>query len=276
MSLYNKTQKKVSRKIKKIKNLKSEAKTEKLSFDNAKMISGFSKLTSKFEDRERIAIKLIRAGNPFSSLGINENNYTTFKIIFAFISAALMLKGNSVSIAILYGAAAYAIIEWFVYRKTKKRHQLIDDELDLLVSSTVDLFEQGYNEVEIFTLLAERIDNDNPLYTELIRAKIKIGSNTVYTDMASILNEFQDRIGMENIDNYCLALKQHGEAGKAKRMLKKQLELIRSEGGQKKKRETQYRANLNSVAIALLVVCIMLIILVPLVIMALDSAIFKI
>lgn len=272
LEAYKKAHIKFSKKLKKIKN---ETRVDKNENSEVKIFNIFSKITEKFDDRESIKLKLIRAGDPLGWLGVNEDNYTSFKIIFSLIIAVLMKQNKTLFGAVLYGVVAYCLVDWYVSRKKKKRHQLIDQELDALVSSTVDFLEQGFSQSEIFSILADRIDNENPLYMELKRAQVKIDSNSVYKDINEILNDFQDRIGMEEIDNYCLALKQQEEAGKAKRMLKKQLDLIRSENNQKKKRETQHRSNLNSIAIGIFVICIVIIILVPMGITVLQSPLIK-
>lgn len=272
--IQGKINKKLSKKIKKIKNEKIAEKEEVK--ETNKIFTLFSRLTENFEDRDKIRLKLLRAGDPFKRFGINENNYTSFKIIFTLAITLLIARGKSIQVGIIYGAFAYYLLGWYVRAKTRKRHELIETELDSLVSATVDMLEQGYNISEVFSIIAERIDKNNPLYEELIRAKIKIGTNMAYVDMVSILNEFQNNIGMEEIDNYCMALKQHEESGKAKRMLRKQLELLRSEGNNRKKRETRLRANYNSIGMALMVICITIVILVPLIITALESSIFHI
>lgn len=232
-------------------------------------------LINKFTDKERIRLKLIRSGEVLSKIGINEENYTAAKILFSIVVTLLMKKGETWGYAILYGVMTYIFIEWYLSRKIKKRHAEINGELDTLVSSTIDFLEQGFSESEIFSLLMERVEKNNPLYREIARVNVRIGSKTVNMNISKILDEFQERIGMEEIDNYCLALKQYEVAGKAIRMLRKQLELIRSEGNQKKKRETQVRANGNSIATAIFVICIIIFIMTPMIISALNSPLLK-
>lgn len=175
----------------------------------------------------------------------------------------------------LYAATAYALIEWYVHKKKKKRHNEIKKELDTLTSTTIECLEQGFNQGEIFAILVNRIDKKNPLNQEITRVKVKIGVNTVRTDIDDILDEFENRIGMEEISNYCLALKQYEIAGKAVKMLRKQLDLIRSEENFRQKRETQYKANLNSVAVVIYVICTMIVLVVPMIVILMQNAIFK-
>lgn len=273
--MFNRFIKKTSSKIKNIKNIDRRRVVNKKRA-SGKMFSLFSKLTEKIDDREKIRIKLFQAGEPFKEIGINENNYTSAKILFSLFTLLMMKNGEPTWIKpIVFAIIAWGLIEWYVYRKKKKRHKEIEIELDSLISNTILFLEQGFNQSELLTMLSQRIKSGNPLHTEIVRAKIKIASNKVNTNINDILKEFMERIGMEEIDNYCLALMQYDESGKAIRILKKQLELIRNQENQKQQRQTQRKAQINSISIALLVINVILIIVIPMIIVILNNPIFK-
>lgn len=242
----------------------------------SKIVNLLNPITGRFEDKEKIKLKLIRAGKPFSNLGITENNFTSFKWCFVIVIVLMMKNGNdSWNTAIMYGAMSYFMIEAVIRGRTRKRKSEIENEIDTLTAVTIDCLEQGLNEGEIFSVLANKINKENPLYEEILNAEVKIGLNTMKTNIGSILEEFQLRIDMEEIDNYCLALKHHELAGKAVRMLRKQLELLRSKEILRQKRETQHKANLNSLSTIIFVVACTILIMVPLILLAAQNDIFK-
>ncbi|EOD01418.1 hypothetical protein [Caldisalinibacter kiritimatiensis] len=139
------------------------------------MFSIFSKITEKLDDREKIKLKLFQAGEQFKDLGINENNYTSAKILFSLFALLMMKKAETSWMKpIIFAVMAWVLIEWYVYRKKKKRHKEIETELDSLIASTILFLEQGFNQSELFTMLSHRIKSDNPLHIEIVRAKIKI------------------------------------------------------------------------------------------------------
>lgn len=262
---------------KKVKKIKKDDVPKVKSNNNLmlKLFDFISSFTSRFDNKKSISLKFIRAGSPFQWMGITEKNYTSFKwaatiLVFFLVKDSKTSWGES----ILYAAWIHFFVEYAIYYKKKQRHKEIEQELDILISTTIECLEQGQTQVETFNILLNRIDKNNPLYEELLRVKLKIGIGTLDVKLDDVLTEMQDRIGMEEIDNYCLALKQYEIAGKAIKMLKKQLELRRSRTNFKQKRETQYKANLNSLATIILVACIVILVIVPMLIVVMQNPIF--
>lgn len=251
-------------KVRKIKGSKIKKRSSNVIFGSA--IGVLNPLLKAMFNTEKVKYKLIRSGGTLKHLGINEDNFFSFEVIYASIAAAVMIfTGSSLVDIILYTGAAVAVIEYLVYTNTRTRKNKILKELPVLLEKTIDMMEQGSDLRDLFIRLPMKLA-DGPLKDEVIRVKGRLSYMKLNTTIESELNEFSKRIGLEDIDNYVLALMQHEISGRVTRILRKQYELIKVTKNNQKKRQTVARERLSSVASIMVVVSTLLMILVPLIV----------
>lgn len=221
----------------------------------------------KIGDTNKIRMKLVRGGNPLKEFGLNEYNYYYWKIGFAIMGASSVLmkksdEGDTLSVVnlVFMFIFGFILIDIYTNMKIRKRQKEIKEVLDKFMSITIDGLQMGQVPTEIMGTALKKIPKTNPLWVEIkiLNTKLRKGN------MKGALTDFRERIDMEEIDNYCSSLMQYEIGGRAVTMMKKQLDLIYTLKDNKKKRETQTKSNLSSVAGALVVVALLIIILIPL------------
>lgn len=212
-----------------------------------------------FGDSEKIRLKLTQAGNPFSNFGLDEYSYHTYKVVIAALSALSAMKDGWMAMA-GYFLMGYVILDVYIRMKKKRRHKQIKAVLGPLLTITIDGLQSGQTPMEVTTTALKKIPKDNALWVELKILNMKLLKGNLKT----ALDEFRERIDLEEIDNYCFSLLQYEIGGRAVTMLKMQLDLIHTLKSNRDKRDTQNKAQLSSVAVALLVVVLLMIILLPL------------
>ncbi len=255
---------KTNSKVKKIKGSKEKKRSSNVIFGSA--IGVLNPLLNALFDTEKVKYKLIRSGGTLKHLGINEDNFFSFEVIYASITAAIMIfTGNSLVDIILYTCAAVALIEYLVYANTRSRKNKILTELPILLEKTIDMMEQGSDIRDLFIRLPLKLA-DGPLKDEVVRVKGRLSFMKLNTTIEAELNEFSKRIGLEDIDNYVLALMQHEISGRVTRILRKQYDLIKVTKNNQKKRQTVAREKMSSVASIMVVISTLLMILVPLIV----------
>lgn len=243
--------------------LQKDAKVKKMKYDDFKRLGVRNKKRKPIGigDPEKIRLNLAQAGNPLSSIGLDEYSYYPFKIIFASLSAASAI-GNGFLNILIYSIMGFFVIDVYIRMKKKKRHRSIKAVLGQLITVTIDGLQSGQTPMEITTSINKINKNNktNPLWLEI---KL-LNMNLLKGNLAASLDEFRRRIDLEEIDNYCFSLLQYEIGGRAVTMLKLQLDLIQTLKANREKRETQAKGNLSSVAVALLVVALLMLILLPL------------
>lgn len=255
---------KTNSKVKKIKGSKEKKRSSNIIFGSA--IGVLNPLLNALFDTEKVKYKLIRSGGTLKHLGINEDNFFSFEVIYASITAAIMIfTGNSLVDIILYTCAAVALIEYLVFANTRSRKNKILTELPILLEKTIDMMEQGSDIRDLFIRLPLKLA-DGPLKDEVVRVKGRLSFMKLNTTIEAELNEFSKRIGLEDIDNYVLALMQHEISGRVTRILRKQYDLIKVTKNNQKKRQTVAREKMSSVASIMVVISTLLMILVPLIV----------
>lgn len=251
-------------KIKKLKGKINNSKKSSAIFGSA--IGVLNPLLKGMFNTERIKYKLIRSGGTLKHLGINEENFFSFEVIYAGITAAIMIiSGSSVVDIVLYTGLAIALIEFLVYANTRTRQNKIIKELPILLERTIDMMEMGADVRQVFIRLPTSLA-DGPLKEEVKRVKGRLSYMKLNTTLEAELNEFSKRIGLEDIDNYVLALMQHEISGRVTRTLRKQYELLKVTKNNRKKRQTVARERLSSVASIMVVISTLLMILVPIIV----------
>jgi len=212
----------------------------------------------KIGDSEKIRLKLAQAGNPLRKFGLNEYRYYIFKVFLAIFSG-LAFVDEGLAKSIMFTVWGYFILDILIKSRKKSRHDKIKKVLGTLIAVTIDGLQSGQTPMEITSTLLKKIPKENPLWSELKILNMKLLKGNIKTP----LDEFRERIDLEEIDNYCFSFLQYEIGGRAVTMLKLQLELINTLKANREKRETQTRANLSSVAVAILVVVLLIIVLMP-------------
>lgn len=262
-----------NRKVRKIKGREKGGKPDSgniiISLANA-----IEPLVSNFYNKDNIRYKLIRSGGTFSHFGINESNFVSFEVLFAAVIATIMiLTESSILEVVAYPAGAIIFLEWIVKMNTKSRHEKIKKELIPLIANTKEYIEQGMDVKDIFVLLPNKV-KEGPLRDELVALRTRIGLMKLDHSMEHEILEMAKRIGLEEIDNYVLALTQNEITGRVTRMLQKQLDLLNTYKNQKVNRETQNRAKVSSVASICIVIMTLTVIIVPMVIYIMQNKLF--
>lgn len=236
-----------------------ESKIRKLKNENKVKEVKVGKKKVKIGDTTKIRLKLVRAGSPLQQFGLDEYSYYWFKIILGGISA-LSVLGDGFKWMLVYFIMGFSILDVYISMKKKRRHKAIKDVLTTFLGITVDGLENGQVPTDIMQTALKKISKTNPLWVEL-----KILNNKLMKgNMKVALDEFRERVDLEEIDNYCLSLLQYEIGGRTVIMMRKQIDVLNSLKATKKKRETQAKGNLSSVAVALVVVAMLIIILMPL------------
>lgn len=248
-------------KDRKLNNLKNEGRMR---------VTKSKKKVIKIGDTEKIRLKLARAGNPLKQIGLDEYSYYWYKITLAAISILVVLDKGWINMA-LYFLMGYYILDIYISMKKRKRQKAINEALDSFISVTIDGLQMGQVPTEIMSTAMKKIDQSNPLWVEIKILNIKLMKG----NLKKALDEFRERIDMEEIDNYCFALMQYEIGGRAVSMLKMQMDLISTLKDNKVKRATQAKSNLSSVAVALVVVALLVIILMPLLAMFKSMAVLQ-
>lgn len=239
--------------------LDKDMKLNKLKNEGRPKIYKTKKKVIKIGDIDKIRLKLSRSGNPLKELGLDEYRYYGFKISLAAISTLSVIDKGWTNI-LLYFFMGFFILDIYISMKKKRRHKLIKEVLDSFISVTIDGLQMGQVPTEIMSTAMKKIPQSNPLWVEVKILNMKLMKG----NLKGALDEFRERIDMEEIDNYCFSVMQYEIGGRAVTMLKMQLDLMHTLKGNKKKIETQTKSNLSSVAVALVVVALLIIILLPL------------
>lgn len=240
--------------------MQRDMRVKKLKNDGRKRHNAYKKrLKLKIGDNENIRLKLAQAGNPLSNLGLDEYNYYVFKVCLAIFSGLAFFDEGLTKI-VIFAVWGYFILDILIKSRKKSRHDKIKKVLGILIATTIDGLQSGQTPMEITSTLLKKIPKENPLWSELKILNMKLLKGNLKTP----LDEFRERIDLEEIDNYCFAFFQYEIGGRAVTMLKLQLDLINTLKANREKRDTQTRSNLSSVAVAILVVVLLMTILLPL------------
>lgn len=243
-----------------ILDMQRDVRVKKLKNDGRKKYSANKRqFKLKIGDSEKIRLKLVQAGSPLAWWGLDEYSYHSYKIILALLAGSSAIGDGLAEIA-MYSIMGYFILDIYIKMKKRKRHKEIKNVLGTLIAITIDGLQSGQTPMEITSTLLKKLPKENPLWSELKILNLKLLKGNIKTP----LDEFRERIDLEEIDNYCFSFLQYEIGGRAVTMLKLQLELINTLKANRDKRETQTRANWSSVAVAILVVVLLMIILLPL------------
>ncbi len=234
-----------------------------------KMRKKRKKFTLKFIDYDKIDLNLHQAGYPFKKFGLDAHSYHFYKLTFAILSA-ISVKNFGLK-QILYGIVGYFILDVYIRMMKRRRKDAIKEMVDSFLTITIDGLQMGYTPQEIMSTAIKKLPADSPLNEEVRQLNLQLLKGSLIPS----LNAFRKRIDLEEIDTYCFSLMQYEIGGRAIKMMQMQLDLINTLKINKKKRETMTRSNFSSIATALLVVAIAIIIILPLLAYIKDMPVFS-
>ncbi len=227
-----------------------------------------------FFNTENMKYRLIRSGNSFSHLGISEENFFSFEILYGLVITAIMvLTGSSLQDIILYTALAIGLIEYIVYANTRSRKKKILKDFPNLLVATIGYVEQGLDIRDVFSLLPNQL-SEGPLKQEMIRIRNRLGMMKLSTNLEVELQELSKRTGLEEMENYVLALLQNEISGRMTEFLKSQYELIIIDKNLRVKRQTLSKERISSISGVLLVIAALMIIIIPMIISIAQNPLF--
>ncbi|MBO8169095.1 MAG: type II secretion system F family protein [Thermoanaerobacteraceae bacterium] len=241
---------------------------------------GFSwaeKLLGWYGNREKLTYSLARAGNP-KYLGRTVREFYTAKIILSL--GLLLYLGMLLKVPFFllggYGAAfAWAAIgfftpDFFIWIGIKHRQEQIFEELPAMLEYLKHSLGVGISMDKALAGLPNHLKG--PLRQEAVR--LSAFYNMTY-DLNEALDRFSKRIGLEEVDNLVLTLKQGEVTGHVKKLLEKQLALLNMKAAYREERNIKNKGNFIPLVSVLMVINIILLVASPLILEFTTNSLFR-
>lgn len=206
--------------------------------------------------RDSVPYLLSQAGNP-RLIGETPGHFYASKIILGLLVGA-RLGHQSATAFLVYGLLGFMIPDVLIAMEAKRRKELILAEVPTMLDFVRRAL-AGHNSM-LDTLAALPDQLEGPLKEETKR----LAANYALTmNLPRCLEEFSKRIGLEEIDNFCLALRQSEVTGRIKEILGKQSEIIKMRFRQDERRRIATQGNFLPVISVLMVANIIMLVAIP-------------
>lgn len=225
------------------------------------------KLLGWYGNKTEINYRLARAGNP-KYIGQSHAHFYASKLVLAAVSAVCF--GKSGLPMLFYGLGGFMAPDVFIWLGAKRRQEQMLEELPEMLDFLRKSLSSGAQMPETLAALSNRLQG--PLQEEVIRLSAYY---SLTMDLDSSLDDFSKRVGLDEVDNMILALKQGEQTGRIKTLLAQQGEMLKTRLKYNQKKSTQNRANFLPLVCVLMVVNIMLLVGTPMVLQLMNDSLFQ-
>jgi Flp pilus assembly protein TadB len=222
-------------------------------------------LIQRIPRKDKITLFIQRAGSPYN---LDFNRYVVIKtlgtIAMFYISPKTLVMGS------IYVAIGFFGVDILLWAKKRKRQEEILKELPFMMTKIARSSGNGIPVRELLMVLSSRLEG--PLKDEVTRlsAHYNIDGN-----LSHCLPVFSTRIGMEEVDNMCIAMIQSEQSGKMRAILEKQAEILKRRASFSAFKSTKNRSNFLPLTTVGMVICIFLLVAVPMFLVVASNGLFK-
>lgn len=208
--------------------------------------------------RDTLPIRLAQAGHP-RFIGQTPAHFYAAKLLFALILGIRFGTGGILPF-LTYAAVGFFLPDFLLRMAIRRRHEQILEQLPQMLDFMAVALSSGSGGIPAaLAALPHRLSG--PLREEVVRLSAEYA---LTMDLPRALAAFAQRIGMEEIDHFCLALRQAEVTGRVRRLLTSQSEALKLRLEADRRRQLATRANFLPIVSVLMVLNIMLIIGLPL------------
>ncbi|WP_374713224.1 type II secretion system F family protein [Symbiobacterium terraclitae] len=216
-----------------------------------------SRLLSWYQ-RDTLPYRLARAGHP-RFIGETPAHFYAAKLLFG-LGLGLRFGSHAVTAFALYAAVGFMVPDVLLILATRRRHEQILQQLPTMLDFIRRTLAGPGTLPDALAALPDRLTG--PLSDETRRLSAQY---TLTGDLARCLGDFAARIGMDEIDQLCLALHQAELTGRVKTILGSQADAIKLRLQADQKRAAATQANMLPAVSILVVANILLLIGLPLI-----------
>ncbi len=225
------------------------------------------RLLSWYGGKNEISYRLARAGNP-KYIGESPAGFYASKLVIAAVCAIFFGKNGWP--LLFYGLGGFMAPDALIWLGGKKRQEQMLEELPEMIDFLRKSLSSGAQLPKTLAALPDRLHG--PLREEVARLS---AFYNLTMDLDSSLEDFSRRVGLDEVDNMILALKQGEQTGRIKTLLARQSAMLKTRMNYDQKKSTQNRANFLPLVSVLMVVNIMLLVGTPMILRLLSDSLFQ-
>ncbi|MBO8129665.1 MAG: type II secretion system F family protein [Peptococcaceae bacterium] len=214
------------------------------------------KLLGWYGSKKEIEYRLARAGNP-RFIGESVGHFYASKLVLALVVGLFVGKEGLLFVA--FALAGFFFPDILIWIGGKKRQEQVLEELPVMLDFLRRSLAGGTGMPAALAALPERLQG--PLKEEAVR--LSAYYNITY-NLDAALDDFAKRVGLDEVDNMVLALKQSEHTGRVKKLLYDQCEMLKTRMAFDQKKSTQNRANFLPLVSVLMVINIFILVGAPL------------
>lgn len=216
--------------------------------------------------RQTITLFIQRAGNPYH---LDFNRYVVIKMIGVFAMYYVGPKSSPVMLTIYILIGLFGV-DLMLMAKKKARQAAIMKELPFMMSKIARSTGNGIPIRDVLMVLSTRLEG--PLKEEVGRLSVHYN---IDGNLSKCLPLFASRIGMDEVDNICMAMIQSEQSGKMRAILEKQAEILKRRTGFAAFKSTKNRSNFLPLTTVGMVICIFILVVVPMFLEIATNGLFK-
>lgn len=206
--------------------------------------------------RESVPYLLSQAGNP-RFIGETPGHFYASKILFALLVGG-RLGSQSTAAFLAYAAVGFMLPDVLIAMQARHRKERILAEVPVMLDFVKRALASHNSMLDTLAALPGQLEG--PLKEEAKR----LSANYALTmNLPRCLEEFSKRIGLEEVDNFCLALRQSEVTGQVKAILGKQSEIIKMRFRQDERRRIATQGNFLPLISVLMVANILMLVGIP-------------
>lgn len=202
----------------------------------------FSRLFARFSSdklKEEYRIKILRTGDDSLTLGKIYGLKGVFAVIFPHIALSMFFNNavliKKVIIGIITLLTGFYLPDFMLYLKIKKRQEKIQSQMPFILDLLVVCVESGLAFEAALNEVVERVHNEFSKELNTFRRQLRAN-----IDKIQALDELYERIGIEDVKEFCIAIKSTEELGvPIKDILKAQSEAIHEKTKQRARQKAQ-------------------------------------
>lgn len=223
----------------------------------------FVKKILKSFDSEELQLRFLHSG---SIMGISTVEiYFVYKVLFTVLGLILGLRlyqpdspSSSIFLIVLLGGLGYFLVDFILYQGKKRRTKSIKEQLPMFLVSFDNYTKAGLLFEDILDIMPKLIRGD--LQKELIRFNV---SYSLSKDFEGCIKEFTKRLGIAEVDELELKMRQCYYSGIYDDVLTNEKELIERKIVNDMRKESQLYNLYLAIAIAMMIVNIFVLVVIP-------------
>lgn len=206
--------------------------------------------------RGRIHYRLAQAKNP-RFIGESPAHFYAAKLILGLVVG--LDVGRAGLPFVIYGLMGFMVPDFLIYLGARRRQEEILAEMPVMLDFLRRALAGGTPMHQALAALPERLSG--PLRKEVVR----LSAHYMLTmDLPRCLDEFANRIDVEEVDHLVLALKQNEVTGRVKTLLARQAEMLKARLAAEEKKGSATRTNFLPLVSVMMVANIVILVAMPL------------